>query len=178
MVVKKRIVIVDGQDMDVTHDDSMIKQSSDVEGMFVYFGQDIERAAKELVGEAQKDPISYDAALHLAAKAILQGDIVPEPLRQLASDHLKGIVSRPTSSGRYPQACLQRDQLIAQLIKDIVDATGLKPTSGKRSYGQSACNAVAEGFGHLGLQPDSYESIIKIWGNRRKLLVRGTDHVV
>lgn len=178
MVAKKRILLKDGQDIDITHGYPKKEGSADEYGMIVFFEQDTEKAASELAGQAVKDPVSYDAALYLAAKVIRERGKVPTALSKFVSDHLIGVASRPTPNGRYPNACLVRDILIIQLINDVMQVTGLKATSGQRSFGRSACNAVAEGIGILKLQPDNYETIIKIWGKRKKLPVWSTDQVV
>ncbi|WP_139279299.1 hypothetical protein [Roseovarius marisflavi] len=133
------------------------------------FEPDAQKAALALIDEVETDPISFDAALHLVSEEIRLGKAVPYALRDWVADVLVGKLKRPKLNGKYKSATEKRDRLIVQLIKDVMEATNLSPTSGRREHGQSACNAVADGLQLSRLQPDSYESIIKIWGRRKDL---------
>lgn len=169
MTLQRSLLTIDGEELDVTNEvvsEALIGSS---EGHFVEFAHDVENAANELASEVQIDPISFDAGLHLVARQIRLGRPIPGALREWAADTIIGNTERPKQKGKYPNSTLWRDRLIVNLIKDIVDMTNLKPTSGERERGRSACNAVADGLSHLRLQPDSYESMIKIWRRRKKL---------
>lgn len=135
-----------------------------------YIGkQDPEAAACELFPHVSDDPISFDAACILVAREVEAGRVVPEALRQWSADYLMGKVKRPAKKGKISGATLTRDKLICELIEEIVDALGLRPTASDRTDGASACHAVAAAFVKLGLLPQGYEAMSKIW-NKRKML--------
>jgi len=169
MTLQRYLLIDGGEELDVTNEVVSGALTGSNEGHFVQFAQDVEKAAIELASEVLLDPISFDAALHLVAKQIRLGHPIPDVLREWAADTIVGIIKRPKQKGKYTGATLCRDRLIVKLISDIVQTTNLKPTSSKRERGRSACNAVAEGLSLLRLQPDSHESIVKIWGRRKKI---------
>jgi hypothetical protein len=123
-------------------------------------------AAQELSAEIEVDPISFDAALLLVSEEIRSGNPVPAALRDWASDVIVGTLKRPKLSGKIRGATIERDRLILALLHQVVKKRGLKPTSGDRENGQSACHAVAQAFSLLRIQPDSYESIRGIWNRR------------
>lgn len=131
--------------------------------------QDPDLAALELSAEVNDDPISYNAAKYLVASLIQQGNPVPEPLREWCAGVLMGTVTRPKTKGKHAGATVARDKMIYSLINDLTKATGLKPTSSDRHNGQSACHAVALAFSLVGLNPRSYEAMLKIWENRQEL---------
>ncbi|WP_054006869.1 hypothetical protein [Cypionkella psychrotolerans] len=135
----------------------------------VWFTQDINKAAAELFSQAQLDPVCFDAALWFVSDRVRNGEIVPEVLREWASKAILGHAKRPKAKGKYAGATYTRDRLIYLLIRELIDDLKLNATSGDRDEGKSACHAVAEAFQVLRLQPDSYESIRRIWLNRHKL---------
>lgn len=94
---------------------------------------------------------------------------MPAALRDWVSDVLIGKIKKPKSSGKIAGATRARDKLILNLLDMLVDDVGMNPTSNDREHGTSACHAIAEAFSLLRLQPDSYDSILKIWGRRKKL---------
>ena len=139
------------------------------DGRSIWAKQDLDRAAEILNAEAARDSVSFDAALWFVSERVRQGQVVPEVLRQWASDAIIGRVEKPKAKGKYPGATLTRDRLIFLLLHDLVKDLKLKATSANPVDGKSACNAVAEAFQMMGLQPDSYETIRRIWDNRRNL---------
>ncbi|WP_138935310.1 hypothetical protein [Roseovarius arcticus] len=169
MKLQRLLIAKDGHEVDITEEALSESLTARNEVHFAHYAPDVEKAAIELNSEAQTDPISFDAARHLVAKQIRLGHPIPEALREWAADTIVGSNKRPKQKGKYRGATLRRDRLIAGLIGDIADMTNLKPTAGKRGEGTSACNAVAEGFSLLRLQPDSYESMLKIWRRRKEL---------
>jgi len=169
MTLKKFLIFDDEQELDITNEVLAGARPGTDKGHLAQYAQDVEKAAVELASEVRMDPISFDAALQLAAKQVRLGHPIPVALREWVADILAGSTERPKQNGKHPGSTLCRDQLIAKLIKDIAKLANLKPTSGKRERGESACNAVADGFRLLRLQPDSYESMIKIWRRRKYL---------
>lgn len=168
-ITLQRFLILDGeQESDITNEVLAGAVPDPDKSHFALHKQDVQKAAIELASEVGTDPISYDAALYLAAEQIRLGNSVPEALRGWAADVFSGIVKRPRQVGKHREATLFRDRLIVKLIRYVIEKTELKPTSGERERGASACNAVAQGLGLLRIQPDSYESMVKIWGRREE----------
>lgn len=138
-------------------------------GFVVFLEQDVERAAEEIALDANTDPISFDAAGLIVSNAIKKTGSVPSALRDWAASVLSGETKRPIARGKIPRATIARDKMIFQLLSDVVKSCGLKPTSSNRECGKSACHAVAEAFALLGLEPRSYQAMVKIWEDRKTL---------
>lgn len=137
------------------------------EGIFSYH-KSKEVAALRLLASARTDPLAYDAALFLVGDCVRYGMDVPKSLREWAFYAITGTIERPKQKGKYPAALIWRDQAIAGLVRDVIRMIGLKATSAGDTGGHSACAAVAEGLRLIGLQPDSYTAIKRIWLNKDK----------
>ncbi len=142
---------------------------SRVRGYGVILRQETEKAAEDISPSARVDPISFDAAGLIVAKQINKTGVVPAALRDWTVDVVTGALSRPTAKGKISGATVARDKLIYRLILDVVNTLNLHPTSSNRDEGKSACHAVAKGFALLGLEPSSYQAMVKIWENRDDL---------
>lgn len=139
------------------------------QGWGVILRQDIDKAAEEISSSARVDPISFDAACLIVARQIKNTGVVPGALRDWTVDVLTGALSRPTAKGKIANATAARDKLIYRLIQDVILTLRLHPTSSNRDDGKSACHAVAKGFALLGLEPCSYQAMVKIWEKRENL---------
>lgn len=163
------LIAGDGPDRDITEGAMSGRLPSCDEGVYWQTELNIEKAADALLEDIGTDAISFDAALQLVSEQIKLGRAVPEALREWAGDVLVGDVKRPKLKGKYKSATRWRDKLIVQLIRDVMETTDLDATSGKGEDGLSACNAVAHGLKTLRFQPDSYESIKRMWLRRKDL---------
>ncbi|MFD0860114.1 hypothetical protein [Roseovarius aquimarinus] len=167
----RRFIISDGEEHSEFTNEILAGARPDPDkGHTAIFAHDVEKAAIELASEIASEPLSFDAAILLVSKQIRLNRPIPDVLREWAADALEGRIKRPKGRGKHQGATKFRDRLIARLIRDVVDMTNLAASSNAREDGSSACNAVAEGFRLLRLQPDSYESMIKIWRRRHDLL--------
>jgi hypothetical protein len=163
MVLCKAVIMSGTAEEDVTVEVREGRKFTTEESFFVAYRHDPNAAAQELSGAIEHDPIGFDAARLLVEVAIREGRAVPEPLRSWAADVVAGKVRRPNARGKIAGATYARDKMICCLIQEILEALSLKPTSANRSEGKSACHAVAEAFALVGLNPDSYEAVVKIW---------------
>lgn len=165
--VKLVIVQADGteKEVDLSAGDMAISAN---QGVYSVGKQDLVLAADALAKSVKEDPISHNAAKIIVSRLIKAGRPIPESLREWASDLLEGKLKQPKARGKLPGASEARDRIIYNLLKEV-RAFGMKATSSNRENGGSACHAVAQAFQLLGLQPDSYSSIEKIWLKRRKL---------
>lgn len=135
-------------------------------GVAYLSGPDVQRAADELVGQVQTDPVFHDAAKKLAAQELRSGRNLPPVLREWVADLLDGKVSRPPAQHRPAGATYERDRMFVELVTMVVDEFELPATSGMRERGESACNAVAQAFQLLGIAGAGYETIVKVWKRR------------
>ena len=149
--------VEDGAKLDITR------------GLSIWWEQDVEKAAAEIAPQVLIDPISFDAAGLIVSDEINRTGMVPSALRSWAAGVITGEIKRPIVKGKIPGATEARDKLICRLLFELVHTLGLKPTSSNRAKGRSACHAVAEAFALLGLEPKSYQAIVKIWENRDNL---------
>jgi len=166
---KVTVIQSDQDDIDITDNVLLHNGLVDEGSVFGKFLQNTELAAKELGAEVGDDPISFDAARLFVARLMREGLPIPEPLREWSADVMSGTVSRPQKPGKTLGATMNRDRLIVRLVTDLGSDLGLNPTSSDREKGQSACHAVARAFAIIGLNPTSYESIVKIWRDRQRL---------
>lgn len=164
-VVARASPIKNGVEQDVTE---LVRGGQEIgtdESFFVSTRRDLETAAKRLADEVNSDPVSFEAGKQLIATCIRERVEIPESLRDWAVGMVLGVNARPIAKGKVKGATLARDKLIYRLVQDVVKFAVLLPTAGDRTDGRSACHAVAEGFRLLGLQPQSYETIVKIQQN-------------
>ncbi|MCF1707534.1 hypothetical protein L0V05_01760 [Tabrizicola sp. J26] len=168
LVVNQAFVFNGHEQLDVSEEVREGRRLTEEESFFVSLRQIEDAAAKELSVEVEQDPVSFDAAKLLVASAIKEGRPVPAPLRAWAYGLITGETVRPVAKGKLLGATDARDRMICMLVQELLDAFSLKPTSGEREAGTSACNAVAKAFALVGLAPSSYEAVIGIWGKRKK----------
>lgn len=169
-VVDRALLVKEGQqNMDVTTE-VLAGRSHWSEGhISMRWKQDRDLAALQLSKEIESDPVSFDAAKFFVATIIREGGVVPISLREWTAGILTGKIERPKARGKLKGATIPRDKLIVELLLELLDSFALKPTASDRNNGLSACHAVAEGFRLLGLIPSSYETIVKIWEDRKSL---------
>lgn len=136
----------------------------------VGFTQDVELATRELLSESASDAVSHQALLHLFHFLTDKDHAIPRDLKVYVSEVVTGLRRAPELTGKYPKAQDTRDREIAQLISDVVRQTGLPATSNNPEEGKSACHAVARALTVLRLKPSSYETIRRVWRDRKALL--------
>lgn len=169
LVVQDKIIFSADDPIGIGEHLSDEMEAASNKGFYVSLRQDMEKAATELAAEVDCDPISFDAAKVIVAHEIMKTGRVPSALREWASGVISGAITRPKAKGKLSGATRARDQMIYRLVADVTRAFDFKPTTSDRDRGISACHAVSEAFRLLGLEPKSYQAIVKIWENRNNL---------
>lgn len=132
-------------------------------------------ALLNLIDEVEADPLAYDAARIAIGDIIATGSPFPISAREKAASLANGKLKRPKKRGKLKGATIDRDRLLCHLIEAVAEAMEIRPTSAGRELGHSACVAVAEGLGLLGLQPASYSQMEKIYLKREDFKTFSTD---
>lgn len=109
-----------------------------------------EDKAEQLVQMAQKDPLAFDLASHIAGWRIVADMELPVPLRNFAADVLTKEVNRPSQKGRprSKNALLEIYQYhLCQYLRFTVPME-ITRDPGKKTF--TACDAVAQAFSRAG----------------------------
>lgn len=169
--VKRLWVKHNGEELDITDPALMehVPPSALISGVFKIYDPLV--ALDRLIELAEEDPLSYDATRLVIGDIIKCGATIPEQLRERVAAIVTGETARPKVKGKQIGATLARDKLLYRLIQEVASVWNLDPTSSARERGLSACSAVAEGFRLLGLLPNSYSHMEKIWLKRADLSV-------
>lgn len=173
--VKRLLVKHNGEELDIT-DPALMEQippSALVFGVFKIYDPLV--ALDRLIEHVEEDPLSYDAIRLVIGDLIKCGATIPEQLREKVAAIVTGETARPKGKGKQIGATLARDKLLYRLIREVTSVWNLDPTSSAQERGLSACNAVAEGFRLLGLLPNSYSHMEKVWLKRGELSIFSTD---
>ena len=133
-------------------------------GMLGLFGEPLQmNRVIELIDKSEADPLAYDAACSVIARALRQGADLPLEASRFAAGVLTGETKRPIRKGKSAGAYITRDREIAYLI-EIAASHDLRPTRNDESeHRDSACDVVAEAMQMKGLSPRSYKQIKDIW---------------
>lgn len=132
-------------------------------------------ALLNLIDEVEADPLAYDAARIAIGDIIATGGTFPISAREKAASLATGKLKRPQRRGKLKGATSARDWLLCHLIEEVAEVMRISPTSANRERGHSACVAVAEALGLLGLQPNSYSQMEKIYLRRKEFETFTTD---
>lgn len=121
-----------------------------------------EKYLEDLIEAAEHEPGPRRWLRFGLAKAIEEEMELPQRandwlVRFLKDDlgKIEEIRGAPRTDGKYI--------LIYHTVEDIVDEFGMKPTRGEKSVPTSAIDAVAVALKRLGIGPNSYDRIRKIW---------------
>lgn len=124
------------------------------------------RAQRELVERAKTDPAAFDAAVTLFERLSREGAL-PYDLRRFAVKVMTGVIRRPSKRGRSANANFTRDNYICMAVELAHRDFGLHYTRNDAAEAcDSACDVVAECLRSLGVKPDTYAAVAKIWENR------------
>lgn len=172
----QKVVVYDGdQETDFTQQALAGQSVPPGTGFLVMKIYDPKQALLDLIDDVEADQLAYDAARIAIGQIIERGSTFPSSIRQKAAALATGALMRPKKSGKHGGATAARDRLLCHLIKEVTEIMRLKPTSANREQGVNACGAVAEGLRLLGLHPNSYSQMEKIWLRRREHLTFSSD---
>ena len=172
----RKMVLHDGEtDIDFTQQALCGEAPPPDRGYGVFMTYDPQIALNNLIDRVVDDALSFDAAKFAIGDIITSGEAFPEEVRKKVAAIVTGEIIRPKSKGKMVGATIARDKLILRLILEVKGTFKLDPTSSNRENGTSACHATAEGFRVLGLYPNSYSQMEKIWLKRNALNEFSTD---
>lgn len=132
--------------------------------LWVSAGERRPAALEKLIEEADRDPVSYDAARELAALDLAGGLDLAPPLRKFAADVLSLQARRPTRKGPSRYANVRRDKIFAWLVYILGRKFGLYPYRNDESESLStcACDLITAAAQAEGLEA-SYDAVRNAW---------------
>ena len=124
---------------------------------------------EQLIEDAATDALAFDAVCCRAAFEMRSGQLVNSKLAHFASDVLYGLAKRPKDTrGRKSKKHAQH-QAICKMV-EFTTRHGLQPTRNDESdHTESGCDVVARALKEMGLRPQTYSHIKRVWGARSRV---------
>lgn len=118
---------------------------------------------RDFLEQAQTDTTVFDALSLHASEYVSDGAAMPIEIRQFIAARLRGHLKRPAEKGAPRNARLMH-ALIYPLIVELVEHQDLKPTHNEaEENGTSACAVISTAMKNLGLLPQSYKAIKRLY---------------
>jgi hypothetical protein len=113
-------------------------------------------------------PDTYDIAIRVVARNLLNGFELPNKLQVFASIVITGSHRRPAQRGRRRSDNWERDCEILHLLNVLVVDFDMNPTrNDETTRSASACDLVAAGFAIAGQKMITYKAVKAIWHSAR-----------
>lgn len=122
----------------------------------------------DLFVQAKTNPAYFDALNIVGANLLIDAQPIPYAMRNFMASVLRGDAKRPHALNRNTSRRID-NFILCNAVEQLVDEFELTPTRNQvsGSVGTSACDIVADAMVALGRQPSRYDSIRKIWNQRR-----------
>ncbi|TCP58430.1 hypothetical protein EV663_12712 [Rhodovulum bhavnagarense] len=118
---------------------------------------------RDFLEQAPSDATVFDALSLHASEYVSDGIAMPNEIRRFIAARLRGHLKRPSEKGAPRNARLIH-ALIYPLIIELVEQHDLKPTHNEaEENGTSACAVISKAMKNLGLLPQSYEAIKRLY---------------
>lgn len=122
------------------------------------------------VRQARQHPIAHDAMRLVLADLIASRVMPPDAACDWLAAHLRGQAKRPNAKAGSKKD-IKLHNAIWMVVRDLT-GPGMKATRNDASNLQtSACDAVAEAMQRLGLEPQTFDGIKRIWLRFQRLHV-------
>lgn len=128
-----------------------------------------ERVAEWLAEAASEDIDAYQLACELVAANLRADLVIPAPLRSFGANVLVGITSKPKKPQGRPQTNWYRDFVIVDAV-ERARLLGINPTRNEATDPATDCgiSLVQEALAEVWNAGLSFESVNRIWNNRKK----------
>lgn len=107
------------------------------------------------------EPLHRDILRNAFARKIAGGDPIPSSLREMAASLMTGDVNEPRRKAGAKETAYLHSRIMwaVELLKN----SGMTATRNDESKPVSACDAVADALGQLGLKPITFSRVKRIW---------------
>lgn len=107
------------------------------------------------------EPLHRDVLRHAFARKIADGDPIPSKLREMAASLMTGDLSEPRRKAGAKEARYLHSRIMWAV--ELLRHSGMTATRNDESKPVSACDAVADALGQLGLKPITFSRVKRIW---------------
>jgi hypothetical protein len=105
--------------------------------------------------------LAEETLRHALASMIEAGEPMPEDLRMIAAEFLRGTAPRPRRKTGRKEISYLHSRIVWTII--LLKAEGMSVTRNDASEPESACDAVAAALKDLRLRPTTYAAVKRIW---------------